>query len=328
VGFAGFGEEPLGRRDRGRDLVGEVRARGRFDATDVHVMAAITNAAAGLTLPAGYTASVVAGTPIGGGWTTLGVVTIPHLEAGLPRIAAFDLPSTSLPLPASLPGNSHFCMLAFLHSAADAFTSTQRNADLLTLGDRKVAQKNLHIVEFVGTPPAPGTGPGRWAMLLVNGTNLRGKRLIDLVIDARRFKGALNVVLPPGLFPAKPKTQAPRFTVGAATMVKAWAKKHQTDATRLFHEAKYPKAQFELLMANLKVVAAQRPLTLQGGQLARIRGLPLGPKDRYGVFIRIEPAKGTKLGASMSFDVSQVDAKSAAFLGGSRYQVVVNRKAT
>ena len=38
----------------------EVHNRGRVDATDVQVMAAITNAATGLDLPVGYTANVTA----------------------------------------------------------------------------------------------------------------------------------------------------------------------------------------------------------------------------------------------------------------------------
>ena len=138
----------------------EVHNRGRVDA-NVQIMAAITNAATGLTLPAGYTANVAAGTPLAGpNWITLGVQNVAGLRAGAPRIVSFDLPSTSLPLPASLPGNSHYCMVAFLHSAQDPFVSTERNVDLLTLADRKVGQKNLHIVEFIGAPPPPGTGPG------------------------------------------------------------------------------------------------------------------------------------------------------------------------
>ena len=86
--------------------------------------------------------------------------SVTGLRAGAPRIVNFDLPSTSLPLPASLPGNSHFCMVVFLHSTQDPYTSTERNVDLLTLADRKVGQKNLHIVEFIGTPPPPGNGSG------------------------------------------------------------------------------------------------------------------------------------------------------------------------
>jgi hypothetical protein len=303
----------------------EVHNRGRFDATNVRVMAAITNAATGLNLPVGYTASVVAGTPIGGAWTTLGVTTIPHLEAGFPRIAFFGLPSTVLPLPASLPGNSHFCMVAFVHSDTDPYTSTERNVDLLTLADRKVGQKNLQIIEFVGTPPPPGTGPGRWAMLLVNGANLKRRRPIDLVVDARGFRGTLQFVLPPGLYPEKPKTQAPKFTVTSPTMVRKWARKHEADATRLFHEAKYPRAQFQLLMSGMQLVVGQKALALQGGALAQIKALPMSTKDRHVVFIRVDPAKGTKPGTALSFDVSQVDSRNGAFLGASRYEVVINR---
>lgn len=122
-------------------------------------MAAITNAATGLNLPAGYTANVVAGTPLSGTtWINLGVRNVTNLHAGSPQIVAFDLPSNLLPLPVSLPGNSHFCLVAFLHSPQDPFTSTQANVDLLTLADRKVGQKKLHIVEFIGTPPPPATG--------------------------------------------------------------------------------------------------------------------------------------------------------------------------
>jgi hypothetical protein len=186
----------------------EVHNRGRVDA-DVQVMAAITNAATGLMLPSGYTANVTAGTPLPGTkWITLGVKSVTGLRAGAPRIVNFDLPSTSLPLPASLPGNSHFCMVVFLHSTQDPYTSTERNVDLLTLADRKVGQKNLHIVEFIGTPPAPGTGPGIWAMLLVTGAFFRTKRLADLAIDAKNFPGTLTFVLPPEIFPAQPGEQA------------------------------------------------------------------------------------------------------------------------
>jgi hypothetical protein len=56
----------------------EVHNRGRIEATNVQVTAAITNAATGLSLPAGYPANVQAGTPLPGPtWITLGTVTIP-----------------------------------------------------------------------------------------------------------------------------------------------------------------------------------------------------------------------------------------------------------
>jgi hypothetical protein len=306
----------------------EVHNRGRVDAAAVQVMAAITNAATGLLLPAGYTANVTAGTALPGpAWTTIGVRTLSDLRAGHPQIVHFDLPSTVLPLPASLPGSSHYCMVVFLHSAQDPFTSTQRNVDLLTLADRKVGQKNLHIVEFVGTPPPPGTGPGVWAMLVVRGAFVRRKAAFDLVVDARRFPGRLYFALPGPLVPADPATQAKGFKVGSNALVSRWAEAHARAARRLFYEAKYPEAQYKLLVAGMEQVAGQRPLVLDGGRLAAVSGLPIGPRDEHVVFFRIDLPERTKAGSVFEFDVFQRDSRQGTPQGASRYRVVVNRKA-
>jgi len=118
-------------------------------------MAAVTNASTALnSLPEGYAASIQAGDPLpGSDWTTLGTVELINLRPGFPQVAAFDLPSNVLPLPASLPGQSHFCLVAFVHSDSDPYTSTERQVDPLTIQERKVGQKNLEIVQFIGTPP-------------------------------------------------------------------------------------------------------------------------------------------------------------------------------
>jgi hypothetical protein len=306
----------------------EVHNRGRVDAANVQVMVALTNASAGLgLLPAGYTANVVAGTPLPGpDWSTLGVQTIPSLRAGAPRVLEFDLPSTVLPMPASLPGQSHYCLVAFLHSAQDAFTSTQRNVDLLTLAERKVGQKNLHIVEFVGTPPPPKAGPGIWAMLMLNGVFTETAELVDLVFDVRQFPGVLQVLLPPPLFPKDPKKEAKGFRIGSKTAVAKWQKIYVKAAERLFHEAKYPIDQYRLLAASMKKVAAQAPFVLNGGRLASISALQIATNDRHAIFLRIDPPAKAKPGSQWSFDVSQRNTKTRELLGGSRYHVVVNKK--
>jgi hypothetical protein len=302
-----------------------VHNRGRVDA-DVQVMAAITNAATGLMLPVGYSANVTAGTPLPGpDWITLGVRNIAGLRAGAPRIVNFDLSSTSLPLPASLPGNSHYCMVVFLHSAQDPYVSIERNVDLLTLSDRKVGQKNLHIVEFVGVPPAPGTGPGIWAMLMVSGAFAKSKRQSDLVIDARKFPGRLTFVVPPALFPADPAAQAKEFKVRSNEMVKGFVKAQTANALRLFHEAKYPERQFKLMTDALGKIAGQKSLELSEPSGA-IRKFSIGPDDHHAVFFRIDLPAGTKIGSTFEFDVQQRDSESGRFAGGSRYRVTVNKK--
>jgi hypothetical protein len=303
----------------------EIHNRGRVDA-DVQVMVAITNAATGLMLPVGYTANVVAGTALPGPkWITLGVNTITGLHAGAPRIASFDLPSTSLPLPASLPGNSHFCMVAFLHSAQDPFTSTERNVDLLCLSDRKVGQKNLHIVEFVGTPPAPGTGPGIWGMLMISGAFFKSKGFANLLIDAKNFPGRLTLVVPPAIFPSKPAEQAKEFAVRSNAMVKAFVKAQKENALRMFHEAKYSEFQFQTMIDALEKVAAQRALELTA-RSGTIRKFAIGPEDQFPTFLRIDVPERTRIGSVFELDVQLSESDSERFAGGSRYRIVVNKK--
>ena len=307
----------------------QVHNRGRVDATDVQVMAAITNAGTGLTLPVGYTSDVVAGTALTGtAWTTLGMETIPQLRAGFPQVVAFDLPSTVLPLPASLPGNSHYCMVVFVHNAQDPFVSTQRNVDLLTLADRKVGQRNLHIVEFIGTPPPPRSGVGMWVMMMLRSGGLRRKRLVDLVVDAREFEGGtLQFVLPKPLFPKDIETQAEGFTLRSPSVVQRWVKQHGAAAERLFHDGKFPEQQYALLRSGMRAVARQAPLALVGGTIAAIRDLQLTPKSEHAVFVRVDPPKGAKPGSTFAFEVFERDAGKDKLRGGSRYQVVVNRPA-
>jgi hypothetical protein len=288
------------------------------------VYAAVTNAATGLALPAGYTANVVAGTPLPGTkWVTLTPVVIPVVRAGYPEIAYFDLPSTVLPLPASLPGNSHWCLAAFLTCAQDPFTNTITNVDALTLADRKVGQRNMHIVEFIGTPPAPATGIGMWVRLIVSGVHFKSKGLTDLVIDSRRFRGTLYALLPSPIYPTK-TTQMKGVKSGSTSIAKQWLAQYPALAKKLYFDAKFTDVQYQQLTAAMSKVATAKPLVFAagGGQLT---SLPINPKDEHSIFIRIDLPKGTRVGTIYEFDVMQRDTRSGKMLGGSRYRVMVNR---
>jgi hypothetical protein len=279
-------------------------------------------------LPNNYPANVVAGTPIStADWTTLGFVTLTSLHAGSPQVGYFDLPSTVLPLPASLPGQSHYCLLFLLHSAQDPFTSTQQNADLLTLSDRKVGQKNLQIVQFVGTPPPPSEGMGMWTMLNVSGGFFKDRGLIDLAIDASHFPGTISLLLPPPIFPKDVKRQAGQFRSGSAAIVKKWTRQYAPVAERLFHEAKYPPTQYKRLVEAMAKVEAQTPLVLAGGRKAAISSLAIARQSTSTIFLRIDPPPQAKIGSEWTFDITQTDSATKKLIGGSRYKVVINRKA-
>ena len=303
----------------------EVHNRGRVDATNVQVMAAVTNAATGLGLPAGYTANVQTGTALPGTkWVTLGVQTVPVIRAGFPRVVHFDLPSTALPMPASLAGNSHWCSVVFVHAAQDPFTSTIGNVDALTLADRKVGQKNLHIVPFVGTPPPPGTGLGTWALLFVSGVHFREKRRMHLVVDGRGFPGDLHLVLPTALTPTR-ADQTTNLRKGSAALVKRWFDAYGPAAKTAFHEAKYSETQYALLDAAMLQVRGRTPLVLKQGSVGQIRDVSIGPNDEIPVFLRIDPPANAAVGTTYEFDVQQFDATTNRLLGGCRYRVVINR---
>jgi hypothetical protein len=82
----------------------------------------------------------------------------------VPQIAAFDLPSTLLPPPASLPGSARHSLLALVHSPGDdEFTATETAVDPLSVNERKAALKTLTVVRYTG--PLPPAGPPEFPTL-------------------------------------------------------------------------------------------------------------------------------------------------------------------
>jgi len=173
----------------------QVHNRGVTPANAVQVMLLLANASAGLpSLPPGYAANVQSGTPITtGAWRTVGFATLNDVRPGAPKIAAFDLTSNLLPPPANLSGNQHHCVLAIVHHPDDQFTATQTVTDLLSLGERKAAHKNLTVVQFTGTLPAP---PPLVLPLRVNNPRLEERLLTKLSILLRGYPGRVRLYLP------------------------------------------------------------------------------------------------------------------------------------
>jgi len=131
-----------------------VHNRGPFTANSVRVYTAITNASTAINpLPTGYTTNIQQGTLLTGpDWITLGSIMLTNLRPGFPQVAAFDLPSTLLPTPGNLSSNSNFCLLAFVHSPEDPFTTSEQDINILANQDRKTARKDFKVVKFIGTP--------------------------------------------------------------------------------------------------------------------------------------------------------------------------------
>jgi hypothetical protein len=324
----------------------EVHNRGVVDATNVRVMLMVADAAVGLTLPTGYTSSVTGGTAINNAvWKTVGFRTIGTLKVGFPQVVEFELRSDMhLPAPASLPGHDHFCLLAIVHSSADPFTSTQTNADFLTVDDRKVAQKNLHIVQFVGIPP-PVSSTGMWGQWRVAG---RGGHT-ELVLDLGGFKGRLGLLAPPGFFKG---VKLDAFKVDRTDRVKRWADKHtaqlkrwadggkegpgKSDETPPFQPAKI-KEMIDAIDAVrdqplVMVEATRGPVVLRGFKLpanSTFKGFlnfeaapSMKPGESYDIRVAMRPGIPTKEGASGAATRETVWGATTPG-GGSTYRVQV-----
>jgi photosystem II stability/assembly factor-like uncharacterized protein len=307
-----------------------VHNRGPMTASSVRVLTAITNASTVLNpLPSGYAANIQAGTALAGpDWITLGTVNLSNLRPGFPQVAAFDLPSNILPMPASLPGQSHFCLLTFLHSSADAFTAAEQNVDILTIQERKVAQKNLHIVQFIGTPPPAGKGIGNWARLDITGFLFEEGGMIDLVFDLRIFPGKLHLLVPEELLPDSEFETQKDFAVLPNTLAKKWYKKYSVDAKRLYREGKFRKDDYEYLESAMKSVS-ERPVLEPRSKvgLPILTKLKLKSKSRYTIFFRIDPPRGAEIGQSWNFSIIQRDSITGKIHGGAEYSVRINRPA-
>jgi hypothetical protein len=174
----------------------QVHNRGVIPANNVRVMLLLANASAGLpALPAGYWVNVQNGMPITTtNWRTLGFTSLNDVRVGMPKIAAFDLPSTLLPPPASLAGNQHHCVLALIHHADDPYTSTDTNTDNNSRAERKAAHKNLHVVQFTGTLPAP---PPLIIPFRIHNSELEREIRTNLILQLNGYPGRGGLYVPP-----------------------------------------------------------------------------------------------------------------------------------
>lgn len=296
----------------------EVHNRGIVPASNVQVMLLVTTPSVSIApLPAGYESNVQAGTPISSAsWATVGFQTLASVRSDFPRVAHFSLPSTMLPPPADLPAHQHHCLLALLHSAQDPFTSTETNADLLTIADHKVAQRNMQVVTFVGTPPPPGDGI--WAH--IDWFAGEADHASELLIDARRFAGRIGILLPPELQRFEAKTLT---VVKKPDIVRRWADKQLGRLESFIAGGRFNPLLCRRMMSDIRNAVFDGRLLMSGGREGRthvLTGFELAAMKRHPLFLYIEP-RDHKPGATQQFDIIHRDSKTKRVKGGSTYEV-------
>ena len=295
----------------------QVHNRGVLPASNVRVMCLLANASAGLPpLPAGYEADVQSGTPINtGSWQTIGIATLDDVRVGFPKIAAFDLTSDKLPPPAMLAGNDHHCVLALLHHADDPYISTTTNTDLNSRQERKAAHKNMKVVQFTGTLPAP---PPVVIPFRIHAAGSK-EQICDVYFDLHGYRGRARLYVP------KLKTDGDLKELGDGLApkndfkdFKRWAAAQEA-LIKKNQQGRHPynKVWAKQRLADIAAVLKQDVMFVAGGRkLVGLRRIVLAPGDYETLFLVLDRPPDGRIGEQFDLQITQRDSEDRQILGG------------
>lgn len=305
----------------------QVHNRGVTRADDVRVTLLLARASAALpALPAGFDANIRNGIPINtSDWRTVGTVVLQDVRVSFPKIAAFDLPSSMLPLPANLAGNQHQCVLALVHHADDQFSNSQTVVDTLSREDRKAAHKNLTVVQFSGTlpPPMPSVIPFR-----IHNASLKKRLKTHVRVALNRYPGRVWILASSSSIRGN-LVGLERSEPGES--VELWAESQfelfrRSQRRRQRFDQRWSKAQISDIR---KALRGNYTLGATADSDVEIRDIVLKPASGETLFLAFERPADAGEPQAFPIDVTQIDAGSEQIIGGlsARVEVVAEREA-
>jgi hypothetical protein len=122
------------------------------------------------------------------------------VEARVSQVVYYDVDLSTMSLPA---GHNHVCAAAFVTSVSAAdrlLTPGNTSVDALTMVDRHVAHRNLHLVPAGAKPVPPPRGGWQHKpqTILLDFHNAHRKEVeIEIVVDRHDMVGQLTMMLPP-----------------------------------------------------------------------------------------------------------------------------------
>jgi hypothetical protein len=328
------------------------RALTPLAGSDVRVLLLLTDAAAGLpALPADYAARIIAGDRTnwvsGSSWRFADSMT-PYrplsntIDARTSQVVYYDFDFSTMALPA---GHNHVCAAAFVTSisASDRLQNPGNTSlDALTMIDRHVAHRNLHLVP-AGAQPIPPQGRA-WrhepqTIILDFHNALREETEIEVVIDRRHMVGPLTMMLPPlnlsdagraldgwrrtqaGGLPEEIAEHAASLLERFGEAVEELGEKIELAAKRLVHE---PAVRDEREVKLRKLEGIDRSVVYVADQHAAtptISGIHIAGGAHITAAIAVRAPDDAKPGDQFRFDVLQ--RRKGKIVGGSTYVLAV-----
>ncbi len=299
--------------------------------------------AAGLPpLPPNYAQHIINGDT---GWQANGWIfsstpyqyTTGVLDVRTPQVVEFDVDFTALGLTSS----DHVCAAAFITTAGDPLlTPGNTNLDQLTMQDKHVAHRNLHLV-MGGIKPAPPAREGfvhEPQTFLIDFHNATERPTeIDLVFQRPHFPGELSVVLP-----AVREKATPGFEVVHHDRIETWLRDHLGSFLERFGERLEQVGEaIEQLGATLagepsladEVEAERRRrvakldrsrVFVAGGGTAAVEGVHLPAGGSLAAAVTVQAPPTARPGDQFRFDILQKS--DGRVLGGSSYVFAVVRR--
>ena len=304
----------------------QVHNRGVLPANGVRVMLLVANPSAGLpVLPAGYEINVRNGIPIHtADWHTVGLVLLDDVRVGMPKIAAFDLPSSMLPPSANVAGNNHPCVLAFIHHPDDQYTSTITHTDHNSLAERKAAQKNSTMVQFVG--PGPDPAPVFIPFRIHNPNHEQSIHTgIRFHLEEYYARGRLYG-------PALQTPQQQQQTISDPTVnddlesFKTWGEEH----IRMIRENLESETPYDREWSLQRIEDVERILhdgalfNIEGGATpVELRGIQLEPGGYKTFFLALDRPEYSEIGQDYTIEIIQTGENQNEIIGGLRVRVEI-----
>jgi hypothetical protein len=287
----------------------QVHNRGVVAADDVRVMLLLANASAGLpALPAGYWTDVQNGTPINtADWKTVGIVDLDDVRVGAPKVAAFSLSSSDLPPPAMLAGNDHHCVLALVHHVSDPYGSTNQSTDPNSMEERKAAHKNLKVVQFTGTVPAP---PPVVMPVRIHNPDIERTRATLVRIRANGYRGRIRLFVPEMRFQREIERSLSGFRLDQDfAAFDEWAEQqHEMVRQNLAGPTPFDRRWSKQRLEDIELVSRDHMLDAVDTNGDLVLGpIEIEPRGRHTLFVVFDRPANGRVGERFDVEIAQLD---------------------